>query len=538
MAARDAIGRGVARGLRRLAREERGGLVVFAMFVLVIMLAAGGLAVDTIRHERERARLQTTLDRAVLAASNLDQALEPREVVESYVAAAGVTEALGTVTPDVGLNYKEVCAEAGRGLSTVLLHLAGVEALRAEAAACAAQHVTEVEISLVLDMSGSMDDNQRLPRLKVAATEFVETMLDDDLPGRRTTISLVPFTSQVNAGAEMLGELHVTDEHEYTHCVSFDAADFRETAISHGAADPLRRTSNFAPSVEKKHPDPRDRYCPSGDATEILPWSDDAAALKDHIADLIAAGGTSIDVGAKWGVALLDPSMNGVLNHYADEGAVDDTYRNRPAAHGGEDVIKVMVLLSDGENVLEYRLTADYREGPSGIWVDPKDNRADETNYGNDRYSSHRDRSDPEDYYRHHDDEWHHAPDGGDDAHEMDWPEVFQRLSVHHLMGTIMRKAYAGNYPSGALVPTGFPYPIHQISAATKDARSSHICQAARGAGVIVYTIGFETPAKGEAVLRGCATSEEQHHFDVEGVEISEAFRTIADAIQDLRLTR
>ena len=535
----DAAARRLGRALGRFARAEDGVLMVFGLFVLLIMMMAAGLAVDTIRHERERALTQATLDRAVLAAAALRQPKTPTEVVESYFAVAGLADALGTVAPTNGLNFKRVCADAGGPLDTMLLHLVGVETLDVGVTGCAEQRVAEIEISLVLDMSGSMEkepNQDRLPRLKVAATEFVETVLADDLPGRRTTISIIPFASQVNAGRKMLSQLNVTSEHEYTHCVSFDAADFRETALGHSAADPLQRTSNFAVDTNAQHPDPRDRYCPSSAGTEILPWSDDASALKGHIAALVAGGGTSIDVGAKWGAALLDPSMRDVLHRHVDAGAVNAAYRGRPAAHRGEDVLKVMVVLSDGENYPEWRLSAAYRSGPSGFWVDPRDNPATETNYLNDRYSTHRDRpGTTSDFYHHRlgdspdSDAWRAAPDGGSSAHQMSWPELFHRMSVKHFRQKIAPESYGSNWW------TRYGDSLQEITASTKDRRTTDICAAAKAVDITVYTIGFEAPANGEAVLRACATSG-KHHFDVDGVAISEAFRTIASAILDLRL--
>ena len=531
------IGGGGAAALRRLARAEDGALVVFSLFVLVVMLMAGGLAIDTMRHERERARLQTTLDRAVLAASNLDQDLDPSEVVEGYFEVAGLAQALGDVTPDVGLNFRAVCADAARTMDTMLLHLAGVDTLHPGAGACAEQHATEVEISLVLDMSGSMDDDQRLPRLQLAAKEFVETLLDDRLPGQRTTISIVPFASQVSAGDRILRHLHVTAEHEFSHCVNFDPSDYRETVIRHSASDPLRRTSNFAWTTARRAPTGRERHCPQGRETDILPWSDDAEALAEHIDGLIAAGGTSIDVGVKWGAALLDPSMGGILNALADDGDVEDTYRDRPAAYGADGVLKVMVVLSDGENAEERRLTDAFRDGPSGFLVDPRDDLLLETSYLNDRYTTHWDRPwKDQNYFHHHDDEdaggnaWHDAPDGGRDAFEMTWPQLFQRIGVNHFI-YIVAESY------GDAWYRNFPRHEVKVPAKEKDRRTSAICSAARDAGIVIYAIGFEAPEKGRAALRDCAKTE-GFYYDAKGIEISTVFRSIASAIQDLRLTR
>jgi hypothetical protein len=59
--------------LARFSRAEDGGLLVFGLFMVVPMLIAAGIAVDKIRFEYERTRLQNTADSAVLAAASLAQ---------------------------------------------------------------------------------------------------------------------------------------------------------------------------------------------------------------------------------------------------------------------------------------------------------------------------------------------------------------------------------------------------------------------------------------------------------------------------------
>jgi hypothetical protein len=71
----------------------------------------------------------------------------------------------------------------------------------------------------------------------------------------------------------------------------------------------------------------------------------------------------------------------------------------------------------------------------------------------------------------------------------------------------------------------------------TKNARTKAICDAAKARGIVVYTIGFEAPSGGVSVLKDCASSD-AHYFDVQGLEISDAFASIATSIRQLRLTQ
>ena len=91
--------------LGRFHREEDGVFIAFSMFIMVIILMVAGIGVDTMRFEMERTRLQNTVDRAVLAAADLDQTLAPKAVVEDYFVKAGITDVVPVVDPKTGVGY-------------------------------------------------------------------------------------------------------------------------------------------------------------------------------------------------------------------------------------------------------------------------------------------------------------------------------------------------------------------------------------------------------------------------------------------------
>jgi hypothetical protein len=68
-----------------------------------------------------------------------------------------------------------------------------------------------------------------------------------------------------------------------------------------------------------------------------------------------------------------------------------------------------------------------------------------------------------------------------------------------------------------------------------KDAQLLATCNAAKAEGITIYTIGFETSASSAATMRSCASSP-AHHFDANGLNLSDAFSAIAREIAKLRL--
>lgn len=99
--------------------------------------------------------------------------------------------------------------------------------------------------------------------------------------------------------------------------------------------------------------------------------SGDRATLKTKIDALVASGNTSIDIGMKWGAALLDPSMNVIVQKLINEGKVSSNFVTRPLAYKkangswNDEVLKVIVLMTDGENTAEYKLNNGYKVGTS-----------------------------------------------------------------------------------------------------------------------------------------------------------------------------
>ena len=65
----------------------------------------------------------------------------------------------------------------------------------------------------------------------------------------------------------------------------------------------------------------------------------------------------------------------------------------------------------------------------------------------------------------------------------------------------------------------------------------SSICSAAKGKGIVIWSVGFEVTDASANIMRSCASSP-SHFFRVEGEEITEAFQAIASQINQLRLVQ
>ena len=114
---------------RAALADERGSLTIFSLFIIVIMLIVGGMAVDFMRQEATRARLQSTLDRAILAAADMDQKLDPTSVVQDYFAKSGVAGVQVAVQVADGDSSRKVQAQTQATLDSFFLNFVGIDTL-------------------------------------------------------------------------------------------------------------------------------------------------------------------------------------------------------------------------------------------------------------------------------------------------------------------------------------------------------------------------------------------------------------------------
>lgn len=541
---------------RRFARNEDGSFIVFVVLTFLLIVATTGMGVDMMNFERDRANLQATLDRAVLAAADLDQTLPPSDVVKSYLATSGSPGTLvGEPIVVSGLGSRKVTATADVLVNTNFMRLSGVKTLKARVTSTAEESIGSVEISLVLDMSGSMNDpsaeagKTKIQVLRSAAKDFVTLMLNKTGESK-ISMSIIPYATQVNAGEGILGKFtKVSSEHDYSHCLNFSGSQFSDASIDPNAVH--ERTAHFDPWRYSNGAEqyPKYRVCPTRAGSEITPVTDDIDVLHQRIDQLTASGNTSIDLGMKWGSAMLDPQFRGIVSKLAQEGTVPTKYNNRPEEYNS-DVLKIVIVMTDGKNTSQYFLKDEFRSGETEVWFNPEYDRGNgKTGEYSIRYSR-----DP--------DRWvwmqHTEKNGGSYVtadHPFGNPE--NENSSNEEIGTSVRLNYPDLFNLASLwwnAKNNFYWQNNHenywywdarssVGGSTKDTRTKNICTAAKNKGVIVYGIAFEAPSHGLTTIKNCASSD-SHVYNVdefndpEGISLEEAFASIASSIKKLRLTQ
>ncbi|MFV2053128.1 pilus assembly protein TadG-related protein [Aliiroseovarius sp. YM-037] len=587
----------IIRRAKQFKQDERGSLTVFALFMFVLMLMITGMAIDLMRYEATRTTLQNTVDRAILAAADLDNDLDPQSVVEDYFAKAGMSDFLVAVNVQEALNYRSVTADTRASIPTLFMSFnppnqppadhpdrrrmkywldnMGRNNLVAAAGGTAVEQYQDIEISMVLDVSGSMNSSSRIQNLKVAAKEFVDAVTTKEpLDPSLTTVNIIPYNATVSLGPRLGAEYNLVNSHFaptsdglYSHCPRFPSSAFDELAIS--PTTPLDLVTHFEYGSGSSKPINRP-WCPTVAyrGNEIIVGSNNVSYLQGKIDDLDAYGNTAIDMGMKWGAALLDPSARPVFNNMMATGDMPAISFGRPQVYG--EGLKVVVVMSDGANTTEYDVDSDhYRNGWSNIWVKRQyvgqplheaynnnknrfsirydggntDTQRDDSFFRLNVGWSDRELTHPYGY-----DEYDDVivdenglevipPESTDTVTRVRWSEIYATFEYKRIDSYLMYEAYDRGYisyneykgPEWAVDPI--------VNSSQADSRLSTICAKTRNTGILVYAIAFEAPSGGQAALLDCASSP-SHYFDVQGTDISDAFAAIAAEITSLRLTQ
>jgi len=479
--------------LARFGKSEDGSMVIFTLFVLTLMLVVGGMAVDFMRFESRRAMMQGALDSAVLAAADLDQARQPAAVVIDHLNKSQVGNCLAGA-PDVtpGSNYRKVSATCSISLDTFFLRLIGMDNMQANATSTAIEGVGNIEVSLVLDISGSMANSipgtstTRIAKMREAGVAFVDALLQEEYEDK-VSLSVVPYTEDVNIGPELYETILTTghagneaSEHGYSHCIAFPASAFSSTAWNNSTT--YRQVPHFQWNASYNQwggqtNDVNNPICPQQVFERVVPLSQDRDMLANRINQLQPRAGTSIFLGLKWAVTLLDPSFN--TNIRALPGSmIDEAFEDRPDDYGTIDnpsnTLKYVVLMTDGQNWASNRLK-------TSVYNDEND-VAHWANFN-----------------------WYH---------------------------------FYNNHAGGSsMISDSFFVDKNFYTGTLGDTYMQAMCTAAKNQGIIIFTIAMGSTTNGKVQMSNCASST-GHYFETSGSELVQIFEAIAEQITDLRLVQ
>jgi Flp pilus assembly protein TadG len=406
--------------LNSFGKDTHGNVAMIFSLMLVPVVVMGGGAVDFNQAMNARARLAESLDAAALAvgASPNLMAQDAIDLAQSIVFANYPDYEFGDLGPInvlVDDTNNIVIVSGTSRVQTAFLGLIGIEHLTVNWETEVRRARTALELVMVLDNTGSMSGS-KISALRDAALLLTEILHDNADDPEMLEIALVPFSSTINVGTQFerawwldpdgLSPNHsnnfdppanrwdVIDSMQYEYwdgCVEARDIPYDIEDVEPNPANPETLfVPYFAPDEPSYYSGFSNSYMsdgtgssnllfrlrnsgkyagvnPSGAASNwgctarpITPLTQSRAVIDDAIDDMIASGTTNIPIGISWGVRVLSPQ-----EPFTQGNAWDD-----------DDTIKAMVILTDGQNVINGRSNFNYsdysgygyiREGRLGV---------------------------------------------------------------------------------------------------------------------------------------------------------------------------
>ena len=327
---------------RGFAQDERGNIVILFAFLLVPMLLAVGLALDSLRALSAATTTANALDAAALAAARAmaDGNLSDEEVkteatlfFEANLKGDGKVSYSSHGSLDIKANRGtgEVTVAVDTIVPTTLGQLANVSEFKFRREATALAGVGRVELGLMLDVTGSMNENGKLDALKGATELLVKKMIPEGRYADRVRIALAPYSTQVNMGDFAN---RVRDRDSDAKCVVERKNGFLNMDAAPGGRNLFHVLTEEQKEQFKKV---RDTHPACPDA-EILPLTSEKQKLIDTVDSYEASGWTAGHLGIQWAWNLISEDWGGVWGG-----------GSRPNDYGTKDLIKAVVLMTDGE---------------------------------------------------------------------------------------------------------------------------------------------------------------------------------------------
>ena len=345
----------VIRGLGSKFSNDQSGTVavIFGVSCLFLMMFAF-LAIDTSRFHDVSSRMQSALDASVLAGAKLlddDTSTDAliQERAQAYFSAA-MTNLGASVT-----SIAPLAVTIDRPTSTVS---ATVQArmpsffgsLTKQSPLTIINQTSKVvyamqpiELAMVLDITGSMNNNNKLADMKIAAKDVIDTLYATALSDSTVRIAVVPWSASVNAGAldpavSTAPPPTVICKYKGENCEDVSGAAVDTCVIERTGAN---AATDAAPVGADKLPSvptiPYGKYvCPPSTVIPLTGKSD-VATIKSTIDGYVAAGSTAGHIGTAWGWYMLSPDWAGVL-----------PAASQPKPYNDNGTMKAMIIMTDG----------------------------------------------------------------------------------------------------------------------------------------------------------------------------------------------
>lgn len=338
------------------------GLGLFAIVSVI------GVSVDMSRAQLAQARIGSALDTAGLAAAATISTNNINSEAAKYFNANFPTGYMGTTLGTLMVTSSEdnriISLSITGTVPTTFMKIAGIENIPISASSEITRENKGLEVVLVMDTTGSMNNSAGGSTSKITAAKNAATTMVNILYGSNETIDnlwigLVPFSQAVNIGSTR------------TSWVESDSFNWGPTSWA-GCVE-SRSNGTLTPQYDINDDNPSTRlfpkyYAPDNNSTNnwkssssytitntkgpnvycpqaITPMTSSKTTMLNAISSMTTGGNTHINLGLAWGWRLLSPKWRNLWGGEMNTHSLPLDY-NTPLMN------KAVVLMTDGDNTL------------------------------------------------------------------------------------------------------------------------------------------------------------------------------------------
>lgn len=215
-------------GIWRFARNTRGNIaLLFALAIIPILLGVG-VAIDYGRALLVHERMANAADAAALAIGSWTGLTDAERKVKAqqFFDANYPSSTLGTVAAlEVTFDGDDIKVEVSGSVPTTFMRLANIDSVDVGVSAIITMKQRKIELALVLDTTGSMDNNGKMTSMQDAADGMVDTLFGSSEVSPDVKIAVVPFSGAVNIGTDKLNSGWL-DKDKYPSMSAIATEDF------------------------------------------------------------------------------------------------------------------------------------------------------------------------------------------------------------------------------------------------------------------------------------------------------------------------
>lgn len=377
---------GTRQTCKKFYADQSGSAIPFIGLAVFMLVSATGSAIDMGRVQVVESRMQSALDAAGLAVGATISTNDIQAETSKYFYANFPPNYMGssieqlTAVPAQDNNIINLTAEGT--VPMTFMKVVGINSVNVEAKTQVIRQSKGMELVMVIDTTGSMSSSAGGSTSKMEAAKTAAVTLLNTLYGENNNlvpnlwVGLVPFSQAVNVG---------TDHADWTENTSFtwgfdswrgcvDARDGATEETDDPPTDTLfpkyywpcdnnnqwfgtdrnERNCETGRNLDYRNNPNLNSYGPNKYCTQpMVPLVAEKSTVIAGINAMEARGKTHINLGAVWGWRMLSPRWRGQWGGQMDAEGL-------PLNYDAPLMNKVMVLMSDGDNVMSNSMRGAY----------------------------------------------------------------------------------------------------------------------------------------------------------------------------------